>query len=201
MEAATGGVVILGRGGHARVLAECFAVGYSMLDKGEDVPADVSLILGMEDLHTRLRLVKEYGYDRFVDAIHGTAWISRSARWGRAPQIMVGTIIQTGARLGDFVIVNTGAQIDHDCVIGDFAFIGPGAVILGEAVVEKEAFIGGNATVLPKRIIGRGAIVGAGAVVTKDVAPGVTVMGNPAGPRCVTWIDTGYDEKMGNETR
>ncbi len=40
--------------------------------------------------------------------------------------------------------------------------------------------IGANATILCGLRIGRGALVGAGSVVTKDVAPGAVVAGNPA---------------------
>ena len=47
-------------------------------------------------------------------------------------------------------------------------------------VVEEDAFIGARVTVLPGVTIGRGAAVGAGSVVAKDVAPGATVVGNPA---------------------
>ena len=47
-------------------------------------------------------------------------------------------------------------------------------------VVEDDVFIGGRVTVLPGVTIGRGAAVGAGSVVAKDVAPGATVVGNPA---------------------
>lgn len=46
--------------------------------------------------------------------------------------------------------------------------------------IEEDAFLGGRVTVLPGVRIGRGAAVGAGSVVTKDVAPGATVVGNPA---------------------
>ena len=48
--------------------------------------------------------------------------------------------------------------------------------------IEDDAWIGCNCIVLPGVTIGRGAIVGAGSVVTKDVAPGVVVAGNPARP-------------------
>jgi maltose O-acetyltransferase len=37
-----------------------------------------------------------------------------------------------------------------------------------------------NVTLLPRVVIGEGALVGAGAVVTKNVEPGVVVVGNPA---------------------
>lgn len=46
--------------------------------------------------------------------------------------------------------------------------------------VKKGASIGANATILPGVTIGEGAMIGAGSVVTKDVPPRVTVIGNPA---------------------
>ena len=42
------------------------------------------------------------------------------------------------------------------------------------------AWIGGGAIILPGVTIGSDAVVGAGSVVTRDVAPGATVAGNPA---------------------
>jgi acetyltransferase-like isoleucine patch superfamily enzyme len=54
--------------------------------------------------------------------------------------------------------------------IEDYAYIGTGAV-LKQGTEDKPL------------IIGKGAVVGMGAVVTKDVAPGAVVVGNPARPR------------------
>jgi len=48
-------------------------------------------------------------------------------------------------------------------------------VTIGERV-----WIGGGAIILGGVRVGDGAIVGAGSVVTRDVAPGTTVVGNPA---------------------
>lgn len=46
--------------------------------------------------------------------------------------------------------------------------------------VEEDVFLGARAILLPGVTVGRGAAVGAGSVVTKDVAPGAVVAGNPA---------------------
>jgi maltose O-acetyltransferase len=55
---------------------------------------------------------------------------------------------------------------------------------LGKPVtIGADVWIGGGAIVLPGVTVGDGAIIGAGSVVTRDVAPGTTVVGNPARAR------------------
>lgn len=48
--------------------------------------------------------------------------------------------------------------------------------------IGADVWIGGGAILLPGVTVGDGAVIGAGAVVTRDVAAGVTVAGNPARP-------------------
>ena len=102
--------------------------------------------------------------------------------------------------------IGTGAFLNFNCVvldvvavtIGDGTQIGPAVQILtadhprepaqrraglelGRPVsIGRNVWIGGAALILPGVTIGDDAIVGAGAVVTRDVAAGATVAGNPA---------------------
>lgn len=59
--------------------------------------------------------------------------------------------------------------------------------------IHDECFIGARAIIMPGVSIGPNAVVGAGAVVTKDVAPGTVVAGNPASFICTL---EKYKEKM-----
>jgi UDP-2-acetamido-3-amino-2,3-dideoxy-glucuronate N-acetyltransferase len=110
--------------------------------------------------------------------------------------------IQKGARIGKRVKVSSHTFICEGVTIEDQVFIGHNVTFindlyprattpLGEVqsaadwevvptVVRKGASIGSGATILCGVEIGEGAIVGAGSVVTKDVAPGMIVAGNPA---------------------
>ena len=104
--------------------------------------------------------------------------------------------------------IGAGAFLNFNCVvldvvsvtIGDGTQIGPGVQILaadhprepdlrrdglelGRPVsIGRNVWIGGGALILPGVTIGHDAIIGAGAVVTRDVAPGIAVVGNPARP-------------------
>jgi maltose O-acetyltransferase len=102
--------------------------------------------------------------------------------------------------------IGAGAFLNFNCVvldvvavtIGDDTQIGPAVQILTAdhprqpglrraglelgrpVVIGRNVWIGGGALILPGVTIGDDAIVGAGAVVTREVAAGTTVAGNPA---------------------
>ena len=102
--------------------------------------------------------------------------------------------------LGDDVFLNFGCVILDVCPvsIGNGTQIGPHVQVLaadhprdpttraaglecGRPVrIGQNVWIGGGAIVLPGVVVGDAAILGAGAVVTRDVPPGATVVGNPA---------------------
>lgn len=104
--------------------------------------------------------------------------------------------------LGSNVFFNYGCVLLDVCPIhiGDKTQIGPYVQILtadhprdsetrdagleiGRPIrIGRNVWIGGGAMILPGVTIGDDAVVGAGAVVTRDVAAGVTVAGNPARP-------------------
>ncbi|MDO5658045.1 MAG: sugar O-acetyltransferase [Paracoccus sp. (in: a-proteobacteria)] len=110
---------------------------------------------------------------------------------------------------GSQISLGAGVFLNFNCVIldvgpvtiGDGTLIGPGVQILtadhprdpalrasgvesGHAVsIGRNVWIGGGALILPGVTVGDDAIIGAGAVVTRDVAPGARVAGNPARPR------------------
>lgn len=95
--------------------------------------------------------------------------------------------LTSNIQIGRQFHANIYSYVAHDCVIGDFVTLAPGVKCNGNVVIEDHAYIGTGAILRqgkpgqPLRI-GRGAVVGMGAVVTKDVAAGVTVAGNPARP-------------------
>jgi UDP-2-acetamido-3-amino-2,3-dideoxy-glucuronate N-acetyltransferase len=116
----------------------------------------------------------------------------------------VGTFveIQKGAKIGANCKISSHTFICEGVNIEDGVFIGHNVTFINDrypratrgdgglqteadwscipTVVKRGASIGSSATILCGVTIGEGAMVGAGSVVTKDVAIGAVVAGNPA---------------------
>ena len=95
--------------------------------------------------------------------------------------------LTSNIRIGRHFHANLYSYVEHDCVIGDFVTLAPAVKCNGNIVIEDHCYIGAGAVLKQGRpglplVVGKGAMVGMGAVVTKDVAAGTTVVGNPARP-------------------
>ena len=110
--------------------------------------------------------------------------IQKRARIGRRCKISSHTFICEGVEIDDEVFVGHGVVFINDKF--PRATTADGRLQTDDdwqtipTVVKRGASIGSGATILCGVTIGENAIVGAGAVVTRDVAGGTTVVGNPA---------------------
>jgi serine acetyltransferase len=84
------------------------------------------------------------------------------------------------------IVVNPGAVIGARCMLRNSVTIGNvvgrDGVASAPPTIGDDVEIGSGALIIGAITIGDGARVGAGSVVVKDVAPGATVVGNPARP-------------------
>lgn len=72
--------------------------------------------------------------------------------------------------------------------------------VFGKVVIEDWAYIGAFSQIMPGVTIGKGAIVAAGSVVTKSVASGTVVGGNPARYICTVDEYIARNEKYNTHT-
>ena len=161
-------IVILGRGGHARVLEETFAGNTVKIGKDEKIPERYDgVLIGLGDLAKRKKLFEEYA-DSVVNAIHDKAIIADDVELGVGIQVMAGVVIQPGARIGRNTIINTRASIDHDCLIGSHCHIAPGAILCGNVTVGDETFVGAGSIITEGVTIGSRMFVPAGSLISRN---------------------------------
>lgn len=187
-------VVILGAGGHARVIADIVeAEGNKVIAFLDD---DLSLtnvkgpisdytkyqnaefVIGIGNTEIREKLSKLPL--KWHKAIHPSAIISKSATIGEGTVIMPRVVINARTFIGEHAIINTGAIIEHDNRIGNFAHISVGVNLGGTVTIGQKSWIGIGSTVKQSITIGDDVFIGAGALVIKDINKPGTYIGVPA---------------------
>lgn len=204
-------IIIIGAGGHGRVVADALR---RMRPRGEGVPigfaddrkalhgqeimglpvlggiecldrhAHDRVIVAIGDCATRARLyhLLTVKGERFASVQHESSVIGSEVYFGPGTMVLAGVIVNTGTHVGSNVILNTGCVLEHDNTVGDHVHIAPRATLGGEVTVGSSSLIGIGATVLPRLSIGERSVVGAGALVVEDVRSDVKVKGVPARP-------------------
>lgn len=203
-------IIIIGGGGHARVLISVIKklnkydiIGYTDIE-------DKGILLGIKYLGTDIILKDILKENNTCKAAIGvgvilisdlrkklfekiksigfelppivstSAIISEDVIIGEGTVILEGAIINPGAELGKCVIVNTCAVVEHDCVMGDFVHLTAGSIAGGGVEIMRNSILGIGAKVIQYKKVCENCLIGAGSIVIKDILIPGTYFGIPA---------------------
>ena len=202
-------VVVVGAGGHARVLVSLLGlipeveligvadrnsstigeiIGSSkVVTTFEELPALLEqgvtwAVLAIGNNQERSELftkLKSQGFS-ILTAIHPSAIVETDVQIGEGVVICAGAIVCAGVVVGPAAIINTGAIVDHETFVGGFAHVCPGSCLAGRVLVGERTLIGVGSRVIDKIRIGRDCVIGAGSVVVEDMPDRVVAFGVPA---------------------
>ena len=141
---------------------------------------DPLAIVAVGENAIRRKIVQAYPKNRWFSATHPAACIDPSVALGEGTVVFAGAVLQAESKLGNHVIVNTGATVDHDCRVEDFAHLCPGVHLAGQVHIGQGCLLGTGAAVIPGKTVGNWTIVGAGAAVVSHLPPDITAVGVPA---------------------
>ena len=199
-------VVIIGAGGHAKVIADIIEksgdeiVGF--LDdnkkKGTNIikeykvlgdfnnrfplaiaNSDYEFIIAIGDNKKREEISHSPNL-KFYTAIHPSAQIGLDVEIKEGTVVMANSCINSSAKIGKHCIINTGAIIEHDNIIEDFVHISPNVALGGTVKIGKNTQVGIGSTIKNNFTIFENCKIGAGAVVVKDIEKEGTYIGVPA---------------------
>lgn len=199
-------VVIIGAGGHAKVIADIIKksddeiIGF-LDDKIENgtiilenykvigdlnnrfamavTKKDVEFIIAIGDNKKRAEISHSPNL-KFYTAIHPSAQIGLDVEIQEGTVVMANACINSSAKIGKHCIINTGAIIEHDNIIEDFVHISPNVALGGTVKIGKSTHVGIGSTIKNNITICENCKIGAGAVVVKDIEKEGTYIGVPA---------------------
>ena len=194
-------VILVGAGGHAKVIADIVlksgdellgfldddpgknsVLGYPVLGRTADwqrFSSEAAFLLAVGNAQLRETLAARMQV-RWYTAIHPSAQIGMDVTIGGGTAVMANAVINPGAVIGKHCIINTAAVVEHDNCIDDYAHISVGAKLGGTVRIGQASWIGIGAAVKNNVSVCGGCMVGAGCVVIRDLKIPGTYVGVPA---------------------
>ena len=199
-------VVIIGAGGHSKVIADIIikskdnVLGFlddnipidtviikennlKVLGKIENVlkiqeqNTDIEFVIGIGNNKVRKTIAEKYQDLNYYTAIHPSSKIALDVKIEAGTVVMANACINTSTNIGKHCIINTGAIIEHDNNIEDYVHVSPNATLCGTVNVGELTHIGAGATIKNNTNICNNCIIGCGAVVIKDIEEEGTYVG------------------------
>lgn len=194
-------LIIIGGGGHAKVVADiAIQTGYNVLGFLDD-NSKIEKLLKFEKLgnisdatlfsnsaefiiaigNNKIRKEISQKYDlNFATLVHPSAVIGSQVEIGNGSVVMPMAVINAGSKIGKHCIINTAAVIEHDNTVGNYCHISPNTALCGTVKIGKNCHIGAGATVINNINICNDCIIGAGATVVRSIEKAGTYIGTPA---------------------
>jgi UDP-perosamine 4-acetyltransferase len=198
--------IIIGAGGHARVVADTILVkgyglkgivdveysgqkekimgcsvlgGIDFIDQFD--PEKVALSIAIGDNTQRSFYYNFFMQKGFIfpQLIHPAAIVSEFSHISDGVFINAGVIINSNAKIGKNCIINTGSIIEHEVIVDKHCHICPGVKIAGRVTIGNNSFIGMGANIIDSITIGHNVVIGSGSVIIKDIKPHSTYVGVP----------------------
>ena len=170
-------IIIIGCGGHSRSIIDLLktnrdfniigligkknelnkeVLGYKVIGTNDDLEKirdKVSnAVLGIGQIkkvdlrENLLKLLKQFNYNT-PKIISKFSYISDYSSIGEGTCIGHHAVVNAGAKVGKFCILNSKCLIEHDSLIGDFCHISTGVLINGNVNVGKKSFVGSGAII------------------------------------------------------
>ena len=194
-------IVIVGAGGHGKVIADiAVKIGYADIVFVDDnaigdclgypIVGTCDAMVVLNDCNTdfviavgnnniRRRIAESYDVN-WVSLIHPSAQIGVDVKIGVGTVVMANAVINPCSTVGKHCIVNTSSVVEHDGVIGNYVHISPKSALGGTVKIGDCTHIGIGAVVRNNVSVCNDCVVGAGAVVIKDITESAVYIGIPA---------------------
>ena len=172
-------VVIIGAGGHAKVISEIVELNGDMLigflddtkkeskvigttndiNKILNSDNDIKFIIGIGNNKVRNDIFKAHPQIDYYTAIHPRAVISKSAIIGKGSAIMANAVINANSIIDENCIINTGTIVEHDCKIENGAHLSYRVTVGSESKIGEGVLIDRNVKINDYEKISIGEIV------------------------------------------